>query len=280
MKMHTQTDIQLSIFDSPKVTPTSKVIPIEEEPTEIEFQYSKRMKQSWKGLKSGDSYIVRVPAIVQNGPVSLRHKFKEWSLLCYKRGGKKSIRRRTLEREIFTELENLFRIQGNPLKTSKRKIRITQGVSHNLITLFDEVNSEYFSGTLSADIGWASRVGGTSYHTTKIGSDGKPYHFISISKGYDHQNCPNYAIKGVIYHEMLHIAIPPTITPTGRRVVHSKMFRDAEKKYRFYSEWIEWHAITLRKNLAVLKRAKTIKKRGRLRTLLGSFSLTNNKTSN
>ncbi|MGL1903817.1 MAG: hypothetical protein OCC49_16895 [Fibrobacterales bacterium] len=270
MKTLSKINAQLSLFDQPpKKTPLTDAI----EPTGIEFQYSARMKQSWKGIQKGNNYLVRVPAIVQQGPVSLRHKFKEWSLLCYKRGGKKSLQRRTIEGEIFFELEKLFRSKGQSSPTRKRKKRVTQGTTHNLVVLFNEVNTEYFSGALSADIGWASRVGGTSFHTTKIGVDGEPYHFISISKGYDHANCPTYAIKGVIYHEMLHIAIPPTITPTGRRVVHSKIFKDAERKYQFYSKWIEWHATTLRKNISVLKRVKTIKKRSRIRSLLGSLSL-------
>jgi hypothetical protein len=44
-----------------------------------------------------------------------------------------------------------------------------------------------------------------------------------------------------VYHECLHIAVPPAIRD-GRRVVHGREFRRREKEYRFYEEWRRWHA--------------------------------------
>ena len=49
----------------------------------------------------------------------------------------------------------------------------------------------------------------------------------------DSPSVPRYLVEYVVYHEMLHIKFP--VERRGqRRIVHSREFRDAEKKFPQY----------------------------------------------
>ena len=103
-------------------------------------------------------------------------------------------------------------------------------------------------------ITWSNRKGGLSYHRKlQDPATGENFHLISISRGYDFPNCPPYAVAGVVYHECLHIVNPP-IVKNGRRIVHGKDFKTAERRYREYEKWTKWHAEVLPKNVRAMNR--------------------------
>ncbi len=233
-------------------------------PKYVTFEYSARMKQSWHVKKRGDQYIIRVPAVLKENNTQLKLLVIEWAELAYSRKTQQiKKRKKEIEREAFLQIENMYENVVKTISSSKMAKDFsqfkTQGSHHNLDILFKEVNKEFFNSSISAKIKWSSRIGGTSFHSTRISPSGKKYNLISISLGYDHKNCPDYAIKGVIYHEMLHILIPP-ILKGSKRIVHSPEFKKVEREYPFYKEWVYWHATQLRKNLSILKRKKTLQR--------------------
>jgi hypothetical protein len=103
-------------------------------------------------------------------------------------------------------------------------------------------------------ITWSPRAGGGSFHTRKKNSKGEWVHYLSISKGYDAANCPQWALDGVVYHEYLHALIPPHLGSTGKRIVHGKEFKTREKLYPHYEQWIQWHKEVLPGNVRKLKK--------------------------
>ena len=120
------------------------------------------------------------------------------------------------------------------------------------------VNETYFNGELTCRITWSNRVGGLSFHSMrKDPLTGEDFHLISISKGYDAKNCPFYAVAGVVYHECLHVVIPIE-ERGGRRIVHGRQFRQREKRYIYYDEWIKWHKEVLPKNIRAMRRGKEL----------------------
>ncbi len=233
-------------------------------PDYVTFEYSARMKQSWHVKKRGEQYLIRVPAVLKVNNNRLKLLIIEWAELAYSRKTLNAkLRKKEIEQEAFLEIEHIYMSSSQTVPPSKVKKDFihfkTKGSHHDLKKLFDEVNDEFFTGTISAEIKWSSRIGGTSFHSKRIAPSGKKFNLISISLGYDNSNCPDYAIKGVIYHEMLHIAIPP-ILRGGKRIVHSPEFKKVEREYPFYKDWVYWHATQLRKNLSTLKRKKTLKR--------------------
>ncbi len=129
-----------------------------------------------------------------------------------------------------------------------------KGKVHDLEQILAAVNETYFNGELECRITWSNRIGGLSFHTMRHDPvTGEKFHLISISGGYDMDNCPLYAVAGVVYHECLHIAIPPEVR-NGRRVVHGKLFKQREKRYMYYDEWMKWHKEILPLNIRKLRR--------------------------
>ena len=133
-----------------------------------------------------------------------------------------------------------------------------KGKYHDLNDILAAVNETYFGGSLNCRITWSNRVGGLSFHSMrKDPITGEDFHLISISKGYDAANCPKFAVAGVVYHECLHVVIPVE-ERNGRRVVHGRVFRQRERRYIFFDEWMKWHKEVLPKNVRAMRRHKDL----------------------
>jgi hypothetical protein len=50
---------------------------------------------------------------------------------------------------------------------------------------------------------------------------------------------PRFAIEGILFHEMLHIAYPPVIRD-GRNVIHGPKFKQNERSFPQHKDWVEW----------------------------------------
>ena len=165
-----------------------------------------------------------------------------------------------LVNRFWTLVDQVLADRGESTVSSKGRLPPIrpQGKYHNLNDVLAAINSTYFEDKLTCRITWSNRVGGLSFHSVrKDPVTGEEFHLISISKGYDAANCPEYAVAGVVYHECLHIAIPVEIR-NGRRVVHGRNFRVRERQYIYYDEWIRWHNQVLPKNIWAMRRGKEL----------------------
>ena len=62
---------------------------------------------------------------------------------------------------------------------------------------------------------------------------------IVISSLLDGPDVPDYIIEYVVFHEMLHHEFP-TYYRHGRRVIHSRSFKEKERTYPHYDRAQEW----------------------------------------
>lgn len=146
-----------------------------------------------------------------------------------------------------------------PIENSSRVPPIRpKGKYHDLDQILAAINETYFEGTLTCRITWSNRVGGLSFHSKRRDPlTGEEFHLISISRGYDAANCPMYAVAGVVYHECLHVVIPVEVK-NGRRVVHGRVFRQRERRYIYFDEWMKWHREILPRNIRAMHRHKEL----------------------
>ena len=185
----------------------------------------------------------------------------EWAEHAVRRKTKKN--RETVKELVarfWQVVDQVFVDRGDaPLETRGRIPPIKpKGKYHDLNDILAAVNETYFDGSLTCRITWSNRVGGLSFHSMrKDPVTGEDFHLISISKGYDAANCPKYAVAGVVYHECLHIVIPVE-EKNGRRIVHGRIFRQRERRYIFFDEWIKWHKEVLPKNIRAMRRHKEL----------------------
>lgn len=165
----------------------------------------------WMFLQAGDEIIKEIAGFIGKGTKNtpLISKFIQDNRRCLKAGNRK------------------------PYKGH------TQGKFFDLKGLFDSLNREYFSGRISASIGWGRRGSPRLVRKRTLGSYCSKSDVIRINPVLDRKNIPLYYIRYVIYHEMLHCDIAGN-SGDGRRPVHSSEFKRREKMFREYGKARAW----------------------------------------
>lgn len=101
-----------------------------------------------------------------------------------------------------------------------------QGAVHNLEEVFERLNRQFFDGLMGQpQLGWSRRPS-----RSLLGHFDPSHNAIVISRIFDQPRVPALALDYVMFHEMLHLRYP--VEHKGvRRCVHTKEFREAEKKF-------------------------------------------------
>jgi predicted metal-dependent hydrolase len=89
--------------------------------------------------------------------------------------------------------------------------------------VFDSLNSRFFYGLLGRPVlTW-------SEHSARrlLGHYDAAHNTIVVSRIFDRPDTPRYAVEYLMYHEMLHLKHPVTISK-GRRRVHPREFKEDE----------------------------------------------------
>ncbi len=100
------------------------------------------------------------------------------------------------------------------------------GELHNLEEIFERLNGQYFDGLLGRPLlGWSRRAS-----RSLLGHFDPSHNAIIINRVFDRAGAPLAALEYVMFHEMLHLRYPVDHNGSRRRV-HTKEFREAEKKF-------------------------------------------------
>jgi hypothetical protein len=110
-----------------------------------------------------------------------------------------------------------------------------QGQWHNLDEIFERLNRQFFDGLLGRpQLGWSRRPS-----RSMLGHFDPSHNAIIISRIFDQPDPggspPALALEYVMFHEMLHLRYPVDHTGSRRRV-HTREFREAEKKFPRWKE--------------------------------------------
>jgi len=101
-----------------------------------------------------------------------------------------------------------------------------KGRHHDLEEIFERLNAQYFNGLMGRpELGWSR---GTSRNL--LGHFDPSHNAIIISRIFDQPRIPLLALEYVMYHEMLHLRFPVDHHRV-RRCVHTREFREAERKF-------------------------------------------------
>jgi hypothetical protein len=124
---------------------------------------------------------------------------------------------------------------------------LAQGRVHDLQGIFDRINAEHFEGKIEARIGWGAVRPGRRRRTVKTGVYVQDARIIRIHPTLDRPQVPEFYVAAVVFHEMLHQAVPAREV-NGRRVVHGADFRRRERAYPDHARARAWED----RNLALL----------------------------
>lgn len=136
------------------------------------------------------------------------------------RGSTERYRRYLSRHDVRTGLAALRQERG------RKEVRPPQGQCYDLLELFETLNFRYFFGLMAHPaLGWSLR---DSRQT--LGHYDPAHHAIVLSRALDRPEVPRLAVEYVMFHEMLHLRFPET-QQGGRRCVHTREFRLAEKQF-------------------------------------------------
>jgi hypothetical protein len=116
---------------------------------------------------------------------------------------------------------------------------VPQGRTHDLQAIYDRLNAEYFDGAIEARIGWGAVQGRRRRRTIKTGVYVQDARLIRIHRALDRPDIPEFYVAMVVFHEMLHQAVP-AVERDGRRVVHGPEFRARERVYPDFDRSRAW----------------------------------------
>ncbi len=150
-------------------------------------------------------------------------------------------------REAGTRIDGFVRHNRARISAPRADRLQAKGRVHDLQEIFDALNAGHFGGTIEARIGWGPVRCGRRRRTVKTGVYVQDARVIRIHPTLDRPAVPRFYVAAVVFHEMLHQAIPARDV-NGRRIVHGPDFRHHERAYPDHERAKAWEE----RNLALL----------------------------
>jgi hypothetical protein len=144
--------------------------------------------------------------------------------------------------------ENLHRVRRMPRTLPPL---VTDGRVYDLRQVFDRLNARFFAGGLHVPLTWGRGGGRARRGGLTFGSYDPVLALIRIHPVLDRRDVPLYFLESVVYHEMLHHHLGGVPDGAGRTVYHSRTFREAEARYPWHRQALDWE----KQNLPHLLRA-------------------------
>jgi hypothetical protein len=114
-----------------------------------------------------------------------------------------------------------------------------------LAKVAEDVNARYFGGVYGDVLAtWGRRTrpakGGPRV-SIKLGCYSPLERLIRVHPVLDQHWVPGYFLSYIVFHELLHHAIPPVVVG-GRTMMHPPEFRRREREFRQYERALQWEA--------------------------------------
>jgi hypothetical protein len=119
-----------------------------------------------------------------------------------------------------------------------------RGRVHDLQAIYDRLNAACFGGAIEARIGWGPVRNAGRRRSIKTGVYVQDARVIRIHPTLDRPAVPEFYVAMVVFHEMLHQAVPAREV-NGRRIVHGPEFRRRERAYPDFLRAKRWEEANL-----------------------------------
>ncbi len=149
---------------------------------------------------------------------------------------------------VLDEYVRHHRSAIKPPDRTQRRTLLTSGRTHDLAAMYDRLNARYFDGAIRATIGWGRGSTGKRRRSIRMGAYFHETQTILIHPALDRSEVPAYFVELVVFHEMLHQAVPQQRDADGRRAIHTPEFRRREAQYEAFEQARAWE----RRHLALL----------------------------
>lgn len=142
---------------------------------------------------------------------------------------------RTYRAFILTEdIQQRARI-ARAQRCRRMRARSARGRHVDLEQLFDDLNQEYFAGSLARPrLSWSAKKS-----RRLLGRYDATHNIIFISRVFDVPGVPTYVVAYILFHEMLHLKHRSRVDDS-RLIVHTTEFKAEEKRFREYRDAKLW----------------------------------------
>jgi hypothetical protein len=123
-----------------------------------------------------------------------------------------------------------------------------RGRYHDLDAILADLRARYFPHCAEVKIRWGRWSGRARPRSIRFGSYLPDARLIRIHPALDQAFVPRCFVEFIVYHELLHHAIPP-VRLNGRYQIHSPTFRQRERDFPAFAEAMAWRKRCLRRVL-------------------------------
>lgn len=211
----------------------------------LSIVFNKRSKKSWQlAIKPDKQKTLTIPHLLKDAPKNIKESLIFWTQLKkphFKKDRNLYFKqKKMLENQVWSYLEKKGILSGRRhIHNPEKYTSLTKGEKYDLGDIFSSINNAFFENKITSYIRWGAYASKTSYQANCSDQHEKPFNLITIAGIYNHKSVPEFAIHSVMYHEMLHIAIPP-YKKNGKNIIHGQEFKKAEQRNPDLKKWLNW----------------------------------------
>ena len=178
----------------------------------------------------GGKILIRISDLLADAPLEILSALLA-ILACKLIGRKPPQSHRQLYRSYILRDETRERILRSRQERGRKHLTPESGRYFDLRRIFDSLNRRYFQEELEVRrLSWSRRP-----NKRVLGHYDFAHDTIVVDRRLDAPRIPKYVIDFVVYHEMLHARLGE-VSRNGRRYVHHRRFRTAERAFQEYTK--------------------------------------------
>jgi hypothetical protein len=198
------------------------------EKTEVEASFYPYIGLTHTVRRKGSVWTFRISDYCRRAPGAVLESIVV-ILVCkvtHRKPGRKYLRTYEAFRKCPAVLEA---VRERRLRRGRKYFAVYSGRVHSLQRIYQELNSRYFNDQIEVRrIGWGIRKS-----RNRLGHYDPIHHSITLSPVLDSPEVPDFVIRYIVYHEMLHAVFEDGASSPVRRH-HSPEYRRAERAYPDY----------------------------------------------
>ncbi len=131
---------------------------------------------------------------------------------------------------------HLKQIEEKPPSSRRAAPLRARGKVHDLAQILAEVARSYGINAEGVRITWGQRSRRRRFRSIRFGSYYDDRKLIRIHPRLDRPEIPRFFVEYIVYHELLHFAVPDRRRSDGRRSCHHREFKQREKQFARFPE--------------------------------------------
>lgn len=202
-------------------------------------------------------WVVRLHEMFADAPPEIREDLASWI-----RAGRRA-RRACRDLGAWTELA----LKELPVRPPRRVRLEPQGNAHDLVEIANSLLAEEFADDFDGErpappVTWGRRGKSKTRGRLQLGSFSPTTGVVRIHPVLDQEAVPRWLVRYVLFHELLHAALPTERDAAGRARHHGPRFREREKTYVDYERALTWERRHLGKLLRSARAGKPLRTLG------------------